>query len=67
MNETTIGILVGAGAYALGVLTAYVLVMRSLRSGVNISDRIHHDQVPFDEDLINEPMQSHTDGTVAEE
>lgn len=71
MTETLItagvGILAGMVLTIVAIVIANILLLRAYRSGATMVDRIHHDQVPFDEELVNEQMPSHTDGRYMDE
>ena len=67
MTDTILGIIVGTVVYVMGMLTGYVLALKAFKNGAAMVDRIHHDLVPFDEELNTDPMPSHTDGSYLDE
>lgn len=60
--ETVIGIAIGLAATVIGYLCGFFTCLHAYKAGAKLVDRIHHDQVPFDEDLNTEPLDSHTGG-----
>ena len=48
--------------YIIGLVTGYYMGLHAYKRGASMVDRLYHDKAPFDEDLTNEPLPSHTDG-----
>lgn len=56
------GILIGAGCITIGVGIGFFLayfVLRAYKMGVMMTDRMYHEMAPFDEEVINEPLQDY--------
>ena len=62
MTGIITGIAIGLATTATGFFIGFYAYRYAFKSGAKMIDRIHHDQVPFDEELITEPLSSHTDG-----
>ena len=63
------GIILSMGLIILltGLFSGYILAMRSFKKGATLVDRLYQEKAPFDEDLQEVDIQSHTDGREYEE